>query len=113
MKRIIKVLTFLVIACIAIAVFGFIVMNLWNRLMPDLFGRPLITFWQAVGLLILSRILFGRFGSRFGPPHWSWRRRMMERWEKMTPEEREKFRHGVIHERFGGSDFGPTSQAEK
>jgi len=80
---------------VALAVLGFIVMNLWNWLIPPLFGRPLITFWQAVGLLILSKILFGGLGRRHGPPHWHWRRRMMERWEQMTPEEREKFRQGL------------------
>jgi hypothetical protein len=85
----------LLIAIIAIGVFGFLVMSLWNWLMPPLFGRPLITFWQAVGLLVLSKILFGGLGRRHGPPPWHWRRRMMDRWEQMTPEERERFRQGL------------------
>jgi hypothetical protein len=77
-----------------IVIGGEIVLHLWNWLAPALFGWRLITFWQAVGLLFLCRILFGGHGgrgfSRFNP-----RRRMAERWEKMTPEEREKFRQGV------------------
>ena len=76
-----------------LALFGFVVMSLWNWLVPTLFGWHHITYWQAVGVLILSKILFGGFrGGRHGPPGWRWRRRMMERWAQMTPEEREKFR---------------------
>jgi uncharacterized membrane protein len=72
---------------------GEVVRLLWNWLLPSLFGWRQITFWQAVGLLALCRILFGRFGGRgFGRSHF--RRRMAERWEKMTPEERERFRQG-------------------
>ena len=56
-----KVLLF---ATLAVAVFSFAVMSLWNWLMPAIFGTNPITFWQAVGLLLLSRILFGRFGER-------------------------------------------------
>lgn len=79
-------------AILFLAVFTFVVMSLWNWLMPALFGWHVISFWQALGLLILSKILFGGF--RGGPQrHWKWRRRMMERWEQMTPEEREKFRN--------------------
>ncbi len=81
-------------ATLAVAVFGFVVMSLWNWLMPALFGWRLISFWQALGLLVLSKILFGGFHRAAGR-HVYWRRRMMERWEQMTPEEREKFREGV------------------
>ncbi len=42
--------------------FGFVVMWLWNWLMPDLFGLPTLTFWKAVGVIILSKLLFGGFG---------------------------------------------------
>lgn len=73
---------------------GELVMHLWNWLLPPLFGWHQITFWQAVALLALCRILFGRWGGH-GPRSEGRRRireRMDERWEKMTPEEREKFR---------------------
>jgi len=87
------------LAILAIALFvwigGEVVMHLWNWLLPALFGWRLITFWQAVGLLVLCRILFGRWGGR-GAARSNVRRRiaerMDERWERMTPEEREKFR---------------------
>jgi hypothetical protein len=88
-----RVLKFIAIGLLAATVFTFVVMHLWNWLMPSLFGLHLITFWQALGLLILSKILFGGFRGR--PGGFGGRRRMMERWEKMTPEEREKFREGM------------------
>lgn len=91
--RIGRAVKFLLLAAVAIAVFGAVVMNLWNWLMPALFGFPLISFGQALGLLVLSRILFGRLG---GPGRsMRWRHRMTERWNQMTPEEREKFMEGM------------------
>jgi hypothetical protein len=94
-----------VAAPVALAVFVFIgglaVMVLWNWLLPALFTWPRITFWQALGLLALCRILFGGFGMRGGGMHRShFRRRMAERWDRMTPEEREKFCQG-LHGRWG------------
>lgn len=77
----------------AFTIFGLVVMGLWNWLMPALFGWTEIGFLQAVALLILSKILFGGFrGPWGGGSHW--RHRMKERWGRMTPEEREKFRSG-------------------
>ena len=73
---------------------GQAVLLLWNWLLPPLFGVPQITFWQALGLLALSRILFGGFGLHSSGRS-NFRRRMAERWEHMTPEERERFRHGM------------------
>jgi hypothetical protein len=82
------------------AIGGELVRLLWNWLMPTLFGWREITFWQAFGLLALCRILFGgRHFSGSGNPmvreriRERLRRRMAERWEGMTPEEREKYRH--------------------
>ena len=110
MKRhwMLRVAKFVLSAALFIAVFSFVVMSLWNWLMPALFGWRLISYWQAMGLLILSKILFGGFR---GPGrHWYWRRRMMERWEQMTPEEREKFRQGV---RGHCGSFGPPAGEPK
>ena len=70
---------------------GEIVKHLWNWLLPPLFGWPQVTFWQALGLLALCRILFGGCGFR-GSAGSNARRRMEERFERMTPEERERFR---------------------
>jgi hypothetical protein len=88
---------FFVLAPFAIAAFiaigGEVVLHLWNWLLPALFGWREITFWQAIGLLALCRILFGGFGG--GSHRSNFRRRMAERREQMTPEEREKFRQGM------------------
>ena len=77
---------------------GFIVQQLWNWLVPVLFGWRAITFWQALGFLLLCRILFGSLGmhgNRSGIGRRMRERmeyRMAERWDRMTPEEREAFR---------------------
>ena len=84
---------FLLWTVVAIALFGLVVMGLWNWLMPALFGWNEIGFLQAVGLLILSKILIGGYRGPWGYSM-HWRRHMKERWERMTPEEREKFRAG-------------------
>lgn len=86
-----KILTLIVLA---IAVAGFVVMGLWNWLAPDLFGWHPLSFAQALGLLVLCRLLVGGFRGRSGG-HLHWRARMAERLEAMTPEEREKFRAGL------------------
>jgi Ca2+/H+ antiporter, TMEM165/GDT1 family len=99
-------LKFVVIATLAGAVFSFVVMSLWNWLVPEVFGGRTITLWQALGLLVLSRILFGGFRGR-PSPHLHWRHRMRERWEHMTPEEREKFRQG-IRDRCGSYGMSTT-----
>lgn len=104
------------LAMLAMAAFvafgGFIVQQLWNWLLPPLFGWRLIGFWQALGLLVLCRILFGGFGFR-GGSRGSMRRnmadrmadRVAERWQHMTPEERERFRQRM-RERCG---FDPAA----
>ena len=95
-----------------IALGGVIVQQLWNWLLPPLFGWRQITFWQALGILVLCRILFAGFGCHgsHGPKlrgRMSDRMadRMAKRMERMTPEERERFREG-IRKRFG---FGPPA----
>ena len=77
---------------------GEVVMHLWNALLPALFGWRTITFWQALGLLLLCRILFGGLGH--GGP-----RRRGCRYGRMSPEERDKFRD-VVRARWGGAEGG-------
>ena len=91
-----------------IVIGGEIVLQLWNWLLPQLFGWRPITFWQALGILLLCRILFGGFRLH-GSGRSNFRRRMQERCERMTPEERERFRQR-IRERFG---FGPSTGESK
>ncbi len=91
--KFLRALMFLPLVVLFVAMFGFVVMGLWNWLMPALFGWKTIGYWQALGLFILSKILFGGFRGS-GGRGWYWRDRMKERWEQMTPEERERFRQG-------------------
>jgi len=75
---------FLVMAAVFVFVLGSVVMWLWNALLPDITGVKQITFWQAVGLFVLSRILFGGF--RWGggrKKKWKAKRKAMWR-EKMA-----------------------------
>ena len=93
-----------------IAIGGEIVKLLWNWLLPTLLGWREISFWQALGILALCRILFGGLGLRGSARsnvrrRMAFRRRWAERWERMTPEERERFRQGM-RERCG---FGPSA----
>jgi hypothetical protein len=99
---------------------GEVVKLLWNWLLPPIFGFRQITFWQAFGILLLCRILFGGVGGRgFGSSNVRGRmrermaerlgERTAERWERMTPEERERFRQGLG----GRCGFGPSTSESK
>jgi hypothetical protein len=82
------------------ALVTWIVMRLWNWLLPPMFGWHALTFWQALAMLALCRILFGGFGMHGGPRS-GMRRRMAERWERMTPDERERMRQSWRGRWFG------------
>ena len=69
-NRSLKIVMFVVVA---LAASSLAVMVLWNWLVPTVFGLPMIRFWQALGLLVLSKILFGR---SWGPRRRHWPRRM-------------------------------------
>jgi hypothetical protein len=79
--------------------FSLAVMWLWNSLMPSIFGLRPIHFGQALGLLALSRLLLGSPFQALGHRLHS-RHHMIQRWENMTPEERERFRHGLRDHHF-------------
>jgi hypothetical protein len=102
----IKIALFVIIGAI---VFGFIVKSLWNVLVPPIIGWHTITFWQALGLLLLSKILFGGFHRHGGRDRARWKQRMKDRWEQMTPEEREKFRKGM---RCGRAPFASSVEPQ-
>ncbi len=92
--RVWKFLRVLAFVVVAIVVAGFVVMSLWNWLIPPLVGWRTLTFAQAIGLLVLCRILFGGFRGRGGP--WG-----HGRFRQMSPEERERFRQ-EMRSRCGG-----------
>jgi hypothetical protein len=105
---------------VIIALFGGVVLFLWNWLLPAIFGLPEINYFQAVGLLVLARILFGgmglggtmhvagmRFAGTSGAASWGSRGHdnpFREKWMQMSEEERKEFiakRHG-FHDFWGG-----------
>ena len=110
-----------------LALISFVVMNLWNYLLPGILHVGVITFWQAMGIFILCKILFGfgkghrgGWGREKGP--WM-RQRMEERFKNMTPEEKERFKQKMSercgwpgqHGRHFGNDWGnfATEEAPK
>jgi|SRR5277367_555172 len=105
-----KKIAIIILAPIALVLFmtigGEVVMHLWNWLAPALFGWRLVTFWQALGLLVLCRILFGGWGGH-NHNRSKWRQKRDDRWAAMTPEEREKFRQGW-RSRCGGASDPPA-----
>jgi hypothetical protein len=108
-----KMAKFIPIAIVMFGIFSLVTMLLWNALIPDLFHGPYLTFWQAVGLLVLSHILFHSFGGR-GHGSWGhrhWRHRFEEKLAAMTPEEREKFKEEYYHHCCGrDSEKKPDSE---
>jgi hypothetical protein len=90
-----KISKMVVFVAVGTTVLGLVVMLLWNALIPDLFRGPELTFWQAVGLLVLSHILlrgWGRWRYANGWRHDRWRNRFEQKLAAMTPEDREKLR---------------------
>ena len=74
--------------------FSWVVMLLWNGILPKVLSVNTITFWQALGILVLSKILFGGFkgGNRRPESHHKYNQDSLNRWMHMSREEREKMR---------------------
>ena len=88
-----KILMFVVLGIAAVMLFGFIVMNLWNAILPQVIHVSAISFWQAVGLLVLSKILFGGFrGGGWRGGRGRWKDKMQDKWKNMTPEQRDQMK---------------------
>lgn len=81
------------------AMFGAVVMLMWNALMPSIFALSQISYPQAVGLLILARLLFGSMGGRHSHAlHHGWSGHLLrhggklrEKWMNMSDDERAEF----------------------
>ncbi len=95
MKRVIKFLLCVVFGILLIILFTYVTQILWNWLVPTLFNGPIISFYQTLGLLILSKIIFSGFGGKGskcemdGNP---WKEKMKEKFSHMSAEERETFK---------------------
>ena len=108
-----------IFAGLAIAAFGTVTMLLWNWLVPEIFAGPIITFCEALGILLLSKILFGGWKCGWGCGHhcggWNshsgkhayWKNKMERRMKNMSPEEREKFK--AKYAKCGLDDSNPST----
>ncbi len=94
MKKGKKILLIIFCGTVAVLAMGMVIMFLWNWLVPNLFKGPEIGFWQALGIFVLAKILFGfGGGGKCGKGgHYSWKHRYHEKLSAMTPEERERFK---------------------
>jgi len=80
-----------IMAAVFLSVVSLVVMLLWNNLLPEIIRVEAINFWQAGGIFILCKLLFG-FGNGFGRDRAGFKNRLAERVKTMTPEERERFK---------------------
>ena len=97
----------------AIALLSYIVMSLWNAVLVSVLAVKAITFWQALGILVLSKILFGGFGKGCGcghRRHHAWNDKMKEKWEKMSPEERDEFKQQWRNKCRSWRGFGESAE---
>lgn len=90
-----------------LAIVSYIVMELWNNLLPEIIHVNTITFWQAMGIFILCKILFG-FGKGSGGAPWM-RRKMEDRFKGMTPEEKQQFKEEMKHKMCGWKKHDPEN----
>jgi hypothetical protein len=90
-----------VMAAAFLSLVSFIVMLLWNNLLPQIIHVEAINFWQAAGIFILCKLLFGfgRMGG-FGRDNMHFKQRMAEKIKTMTPEERERFKEKLGNRMF-------------
>lgn len=102
MKWTLKIIGGIILFSLLAFLLGWVIMWLWNWLVPALFSGPVITYWQAWGLFILSRILFGSWGKgghrrHGGPGGWQkgkndyWKKRWERKLAGMTPDQREVY----------------------
>ena len=94
-RRFVFAFPFIMLAFVFIG--GLAVMLLWNAILPTVLGVSALTYWQAIGILALSRLLFGGFhrggpwgGRRGGPPHWK------NQWVNMSDEEKAKLKEEMM-----------------
>lgn len=102
-SRTVKIAAFV---ALGIAGMGLLLMLLWNVLIPDIFNGPRISFLQALGLLLLGRILFMSFrpwgfAGSYGKKSEYWRKKFEEKVANMPPEQREKIKQAYAR-RCGG-----------
>jgi hypothetical protein len=86
-----KVLCVILLVIAAATLLSYIVMSLWNAVLVPVLNVSTVTFWQAAGILVLSKILFGGFKGK-GGGRGPWKKDLREKWQNMNPEEREQMK---------------------
>ena len=102
---------FLMVVLGAFLLLGLVVMLLWNTILPPVLGVNPLSYGQSIGLLILSRILFGSWGPWAGPNKFKRAKHWKEKWKSMPEEERAKYRQAWKERRCGPQD-GRNTQAK-
>ncbi len=94
-------LFFIPLIALGLVLLGYVTMLLWNALLPDLFNISAITFWQALGLLVLARLLFGGHHPHRNP-RWTMYgkdRELRNKLMKMSPDEKKEFFRKMHYDR--------------
>jgi len=117
MKIVLKIIGVLVIVAASLAALGTAVMLLWNWILPDtVVGISAITFWQALGLFALCRLLIGGLGFHKRGPGSHLHRHFhdhRDKWLKMTPKERHEFVKRRRHHHFGDDCCGAKTSEKQ
>jgi len=93
MKKVFKILMIIALVLVVVSAVSLVVMFLWNWLVPDLFSGPTITFLQAVGLLVLSKIFFsGMFHKKRHAMQHKWKQDFARKMSTMSEEEKEQLK---------------------
>ena len=87
-----KIIGFTMIAIACLALLAWVVMLLWNGVLAEVVQVSTVTYWQALGLLVLSKILFGGFRGKGGDYKKRWKEKMEEKLAGLSEEEREKIK---------------------
>jgi Ca2+/H+ antiporter, TMEM165/GDT1 family len=96
MQKGMKIAGMIVLGILFIPLLGWAVMFLWNAVLPGVLGVKAITFWQALGIFALCKLLFGGFRGGGGRKR-AWGMKMREKWEQMSPEERQQWKQDMRH----------------
>lgn len=96
MNKGLKIVMWTAVCVLFVLLFGYVTMTLWNWIVPEVFNGPYLNFWQALGLLLLSKILFGGFHGKGGcgcqHQNSAWKNKYYEKLSGMSPEDRERFK---------------------
>jgi|SRR5690606_26973399 len=92
MKRGGKILLWILFGILVVALVTFLTQQLWNWLIPALFSGPVLTFWQTLGLLLLSKILLGGFGRGHHGGGNKWKMHAQRKFSRLSPDERESIK---------------------